>query len=127
MSTKIESMKLPELQKVAEKYQIDIQRASDRTGKMINKTKAILIHEIKQHEELQRHEQHEIKKQEEEKQKENHETLIDSLETDGKKFYDDETPPLFLIWSDECLPKKEEEKILNPPPLLLDSNLSKTE
>ena len=110
MSTKIESMKLAELQKVAEKYQIDIQRASDRTGKMINKTKAILIHEIKQHEELQRHEQHEIKKQEEEKQKENHETLIDSLETDGKKFYDDETPSLFLIWSDKCLPKEEEEK-----------------
>ena len=32
-------MKLPELQKVAEKYQIDTQHASARTGKMINKTK----------------------------------------------------------------------------------------
>ena len=110
MSTKIESMKLPELQKVAEKYQIDIQRASEKTGKMINKTKAVLIHEIKQHEELQRHEQQEIKKNKEEKQEKNHQTVINSLETDGKKFYDDETPSLFLIWSDECLPEKEEEK-----------------
>ena len=97
MSTKIESMKLPELQKVAEKYQIDIQHASARTGKMINKTKAVLIYEIQDHEELQRREQHEIKKQEEEKQEKNHQTAIDSLETNGKKFYDDETPSLFLI------------------------------
>lgn len=119
-------MKLPELQKVAEKYQIDTQHASARTGKMINKTKAILIHEIKQHEELQRHEQHEIKKQEEEKQKENHETLIDSLETDGKKFYDDETPSLFLIWSDECLPKKKEEKKTYLEPSHLESEFGIT-
>ena len=126
MSTKIESMKLPELQKVAEKYQIDTQHASARTGKMINKTKAMLIHEIQVHEELQRHEQHEIKKQEEEKQKENHETLIDSLETDGKKFYDDEIPSLFLIWSDECLPKEEEEKKIYLEPSHLESEFGIT-
>ena len=121
MSTKIESMKLPELQKVAEKYQIDIHRASEKTGKMINKTKAVLIHEIKQHEELQRYEQQEIKKQEERKKEEIHETFIESLETDGKKFYDDETPSLFLIWSDECLPKKEKEKNIFLEPSHLES------
>ena len=121
MSTKIQSMKLPELQKVAENYQIDIQYVSERTGNMINKTKAVLTHEIKLHEELQRHEQQEIKKQEEIKQEEIHQTVIDSLETDGKQFYDDETPSLFLIWSDECLPKKEEEKKTYLEPSRLES------
>jgi len=126
MSTKIQSMKLPELQKVAENYQIDIQYVSERTGNMINKTKAVLTYEIKLHEELQRHEQQEIKKQEEIKQEEIHQTVIDSLETDGKQFYDDETPSLFLIWSDECLPKKEEKKKAYLEPSHLESKFNIT-
>ena len=85
MNTKFESMKLPELQKVAEEYNIKTQRVSEKTGKMINKTKALLIHEIHEREHLYRFQQNEIKKQKEKKQEENHETLIDSLEIDGKK------------------------------------------
>jgi len=110
MSNKIEFMILPELQKVAEKYQIDIHHTSEKTGKIINKKKVVLIHEIKERERLESQQQLEIKKQEEKKQEENHQTLINSLEIDENIFYDDETPSLFLIWTNRMVPKKKEEK-----------------
>ena len=76
---------------------------------MINKTKELLVQNIKDHERLQKQQEEEIKRQQEEEQEKNHETLVDSIETQGQIFYDDEIS-LFLIWTDCCIPKDEDEK-----------------
>lgn len=109
MSSISKYMKLPELHNVAEKYNISIQHVSQKTGKMINKTKELLVQNIIDHERLQKQQEEEIKRQQEEEQEKNHETLVDSMETQGQIFYDDEIS-LFLIWTDCCIPKDEDEK-----------------
>jgi hypothetical protein len=75
MSSISKYMKLPELHNVAEKYNISIQHVSQKTGKMINKTKGLLVQNIIDHERLQKQQEEEIKRQQEEEQEKNHETL----------------------------------------------------
>jgi len=90
MSIKIESLKLQELQNLADKYQLEIQHVSEKTGKMINKTKLLLIQDIKNYEQMQKEVKVEINRQKEEKQEENHQIVINSLKNEGQIFYDDE-------------------------------------
>lgn len=110
MSIKIESLKLQELQNLADKYQLEIQHVSEKTGKMINKTKLLLIQDIKNYEQMQKEVKVEINRQKEEKQEENHQIVINSLKNEGQIFYDDEFPPLYLIWTNFCTPNDEDEK-----------------
>ena len=124
MNTLINSMKLSEIQHLAEKYEIDTQHVSEKTGKMINKTKKMLIDNIHAYEQLQRQQENEIKRQKEEKQEEIHQTLINLLETNGEKFYDDETPSLFLVWTNRKVPEKEEDKKIFLEPSNLESKFN---
>ena len=112
------SKKLHELQNIAKSFGIEPKIISDKTGKSINKKKAILIDEIvifRMTEQIKQ----------KSKEKEDYDKAMSSFDED-RIFYDESSIPVFLIWTKRPLPKDETEKNNYLKPENLEENFNIT-
>ena len=98
----MKGVKLHKLQEIAIERGIDTKTTSDKTGKQINKKKEALIEEIQN---FTRNQNENLRL----KNSEEHEELMSKCD-ETTEYYDDHTPPLFLVWTNKSLPQNEDDK-----------------